>query len=259
MKRKTMLKCGIMLAVMVALGTAGYFATRPEPETAAKTIDSPFISAFNASGADFQDITVQAWVKTDNIFHSAAELDEIYKKIAGQIKPAKKQDYNREDYDDDSYTSITINGLTEEGYTLEMVLQSIKDNYEEDETYLIVKLTEKSDYNKVKTLEDKVDSIFKVIEMEPEMNTLLTASFDRVLSMKEKRNLAETVFQEAGATIVEGVEEKNYLSKSGYVEGMRRSVDSEGKEINLQFALLDNEVDGQTWLYLGTPLVFSEY
>ncbi len=259
MKRKTWLKYGIIAIVMVALGTAGYFATRPIQDIVSKKVESPFLAAFNASGANFKDVSVQAWVKTDGVFHDATELEEIYQKIAPEITPWEEEDYLREDYADDTYASISLSGKTEEGFTLEFVLQSIKDDYEEDETYLIVKLTETSDYNKMTALEEKVEAIFKCIEAEPEMNTLLTAGYDKVLSKREKLKMAEMVFDAAGATIVEGVEENNYISKSGYVDGMRRSVDSDGKEINLQFALLDNEVDGETWLYLGTPLVFSEY
>ncbi len=259
MKRKKLLQYGLMALVLLLLGVAGYFAVRPAEDIASKTVEAPFIAAFNASGADFREVSVQAWVKTDGTFHTADELGAIYQTIAPTIEPSPEEDYLREDYNDENYTSITLNGKTVDGYQLEFVLQSIKDDYEEDETYLIIKLTETSDYQKVEALEEKVLEIFLCIGAEPEMNTLLTAGYDEVLSKREKRNLAETIYEAAGATIVEGVEEKNYLSKSGYVSGMRRSVESNGKEINLQLALLDNEVDGETWLYLGTPLVFSEY
>ena len=78
---------------------------------------------------------------------------------------------------------------------------------------------------------------------------------------KEKTGLSSNLDYTSNKikTIEEKIKEDDYLSYSGYTEQFSYSVNSGDHSINLQAALSDNEEEGRTHLYLGTPLVFSDF
>ena len=61
------------------------------------------------------------------------------------------------------------------------------------------------------------------------------------------------------AEIGDKISDGSYISFSGYTPNLSGSIQSDDHTINLQTALSDNDVDGSTHIYLGTPVVFSDF
>ena len=88
---------------------------------------------------------------------------------------------------------------------------------------------------------------------------MIEGAYDEIKSTREKKNIAKKIFRVFNGEIEEKIKEDDYLSYSGYTEQFSYSVNSGDHSINLQAALSDNEEEGRTHLYLGTPLVFSDF
>lgn len=254
-KRIGMISAVALSALLVI--TAVVLISRPASDEVAQKIDDAFLNAFRSSEAEFRELTVQCWGKIDNEFHDSASLQVIYEKLIAAA--GGENDMLREEYSDSFYSGITVKGHTGTGFYLEMMVQSISDNYEEDETYLIVNLAEKGNYEELNRIIAQGEAFFEAAGAKAETQILLSASYNEILSQRAKKQVAERIFKDGGGNIIEGVDEETYMSRSGFYPSLGEGVISAGKEINLQIAMFDNEVDGETWLYLGSPLVFSEY
>lgn len=258
MKRKHWMAMIAAVIAVVTLATVGAISfIHPASDEVNKTADEAFLNAFRSSEANFRELTVQCWGKIDTQFHDSASLNGIYEQLAAIV--GGDNDLLREEYGDSFYTGITVKGYTGDGFYMEMMLQSISDGYEEDETFLIVNLSEKSESQELSRITAKCNEFFKTVEAEGETQILLSAYFEELLSPRQKRTVAERIFKDGGGEIIEGVDEDTYMSRSGIYPGLGDGVVSAGKKINLQVAMFDNEVNDETSIYLGTPLVFSEY
>ena len=78
-------------------------------------------------------------------------------------------------------------------------------------------------------------------------------------STREKKQIAKKVFRVLNGKIGEKADGDNYISFSGYSDAIEHSVSSGSHDVNLQVALSDNEEEGCTHIYIGTPVVFSDF
>ena len=88
---------------------------------------------------------------------------------------------------------------------------------------------------------------------------MLEGTYDELKSGREKKSIAKKIFRVLNGKIEEKIKEDDYISYSGYTDVFSVSVASEDHPINLQAALSDNEEEESTHLYLGTPVVFSDF
>ncbi|MEE0775686.1 MAG: YwmB family TATA-box binding protein [Bacillota bacterium] len=253
-KKMTWLSVAVGLTVIL-LAFVVYFLPRTS-ETASGAEDT-LITAFENSGAQFSGVTAQSWGTLPATATTLDDIKDLYTKalevLGSQVR------INTTTYKDDYNVGITAEGTTDDGYTVDLVIQSISDTDGTAETYLIVNLTEENDLAAVAAIGKKAESLFSAVGGAGETSLLLSGNFDTILTMKEKLSVSELVFHSVGGEILEGVENETYLSQSGYCPGLTRSVTSNGQTINMQIAMFDNEVVDETCFYLGTPLVFSEY
>lgn len=250
-------KFTVMCLILIALVLSFIYYWNYEINDVVSNEKNSLVVAFENSGAKFQELTAQSWGKIDNENHSLEDIYTLYGKIEKVLGANAK--IKVEENSDKNYVGITATGKTQEGYELNLTLQSISDNFEKDETYLIVNLIEGMDYQEAGKIKKTAESYFQALSASGETSVLISGYYDKMLSEKEKTDKSKKIFAAAGGSIIEGVDTKSYMSKSGYCPNIKTYINTEGKKINLQVALFDNEVQKQTCLFLGSPLIFSEY
>lgn len=107
----------------------------------------------------------------------------------------------------------------------------------------------------IKEIESKIVTIFRGNptifsciqgEFNDKMNTTLPNKMEKILA----------VFQ---ATEIESLKEESFISVSSYSTKFQTSVETNGKEMNLQLGMRKNEVNANTTIVVGTPIITVEY
>ena len=247
----------LLLCLLCTTTAAAVQLSAPAGDAVDRSTEDAFLKAFYSSESDFSELTVQSWGKIDDRFRSSAELQQLYDKLKKELNAGG--DLLSESYGDEIYSALTVRGYCAEGYYLELMLRSIGDDFEEDETYLIVNITETRDCTAATAIVGRAESLFSALDATAETNILIAATYDHLLTQREKVTVAKRVFADGGGEILESVEDGSYVSQSGFYPGLGEGVRSQGRNINLQIAIFDNESRSQSQFYIGTPLVFSEY
>ncbi|MGM9566812.1 MAG: YwmB family TATA-box binding protein, partial [Clostridia bacterium] len=164
-----------------------------------------------------------------------------------------------DEYDDEGYAGFTISGVTEQGYQLNLVVQSLGDRSTGNETYMIVELVDENSIRHLNDMRSYMEKLFSFASVEVKPSYMLEGSYDELKSSREKKSIAKKIFRVFNGEIEEKIKEDDYISYSGYTDAFAYSVESADHPINLQVALSDNEEEKSTHLYLGTPVVFSDF
>ncbi|HMM06258.1 MAG TPA: YwmB family TATA-box binding protein [Clostridiales bacterium] len=250
----------IVIGLFIALIACTFLMTLmklPSAEEASAVVDKPLLTAFKESEADFTCITAQGWCQIDTVFHGGEELFSFYE----SIKEVLGDDdlLSIDEYDDQSYAGITVFGNTEQGYEMDLVLQSMADEASGSETYLIVNLSDEQDVRDIDEVDTYLGTIFAAVSSKSEPSLLIEGEYDELKSKREKKKIAKAIFKALDGKIEEKISDDGYVSYSGYTELISNSITSDNRKINLQVALSDNEQDQSTIIYIGSPVVFSDF
>lgn len=228
-----------------------------EPSKVSASVNAPLLLCFDESNAEFVSMAVQSWAKVDDRFHDRNELEPFYRKIKKSL--GSDMSISEEIHDDENYAGYSVSGKTEQGYSIDLVLQSIGGEDAAGETYLIANIVDTQKVKDLRSVEKFLKRVFTSISCKGDPSVVLEGKYDGMRSENEKKAIAEKIFQTLGARIEEYAIDDDYVSYSGYSDKIACSVTSDDHKINLQVALSDNEVQGCTHIYIGSPVVFSEF
>ena len=243
--------CVVLLAIIYGVLQGA------SPSAVSSSVKPSLETAFEESGAEFLSLSAQCWTQIDSEFHDGQELSYYYEELRGLLGDDDLLSFD--EYDDEGYAGFSISGVTEQGYQLNLVVQSLGDRNTEDETYIIVELVDENSIRHLSDMRSYMEKLFGFVSPEAEPSYMIEGAYDEIKSTREKKNIAKKIFRVFNGEIEEKIKEDDYLSYSGYTEQFSYSVNSGDHSINLQAALSDNEEEGRTHLYLGTPLVFSDF
>ena len=220
-------------------------------------LKEPFETAYSESGAEMVSLSLRNWARLDKEFHDGADLAILYQDVRNVLGDDKN--LSLEEYDDDGFTSIVIQGKAENGAELNLTLQSLKEGNDGSGTYLIAESRMSGGEMDLSLLDRYTASIFSAVHAEYNPSLVMEGKYGEVISKKEKRKIIKSVFAAVEGKIKEKVSDGNYLSCSGSSKNIAGGVKSGNHLINLQVVLSDNEEEGATYLYIGSPVVFSDF
>ncbi|MBQ2764403.1 MAG: YwmB family TATA-box binding protein, partial [Firmicutes bacterium] len=193
----------------------------------------------------------------DQTFHDGDDMALYYTNIAQVLGDDDLLTFD--EYDDEGIAGFSIGGTTEHGYELNLVFQSLSDRNTEDETYLVAEVWDKSGHNDIHALQSFVREIYAAVNCRCDPYLMIEGKYDEILSKREKKRVSKNIFTLMEGDIEEKITDSGYVSFSGYTAHLSGGVRSDDHTINLQTALSDNDVDGSTHIYIGTPVVFSDF
>lgn len=247
---------GLFVAVVAATFLMALYKADNAKETATN-LDVPLLAAFQESNAGFTSITAQGWAELDHVFHNGEELFSFYESMKEVI--GSDDLLSVDEYDDEGYAGITVYGTTAQGYNLDMVLQSMADEEGGGNTYVIVNLTDKASASDLGDIQTYLGKVFSSVSAQKDLSLLIEGKYDDLLSKREKKKITKAIFKALDGDIEEKVAGDGYTSYSGYTSLIENNVTSGDHKVNLQVALSDNEEDGYTSIYIGSPVVFSDF
>lgn len=246
---------GLSLCVVLSAVVYGIWQGS-SPSAVSSSVKPSLETAFEESGAEFLSLSAQCRAQIDSEFHDGKTLACYYEELRGILGDDDLLSFD--EYDDEGYAGFSISGVTEQGFQLNLVVQSLSGGVE-DETYIIVELADESSIRHLNDMRLYMEKIFGLVSADAEPFYMIEGSYDEIKSTREKKSIAKKIFRVFNGKIEERIKEDDYLSYSGYTDQFSYSLNSDNHPVNLQAALSDNEEEGRTHLYLGTPLVFSDF
>ncbi|ATW25975.1 YwmB family TATA-box binding protein [Candidatus Formimonas warabiya] len=222
-----------------------------------KTVDQPMQAAFESSKSVFSEVKLQGWAKVDEKFCSAPELDH-YGGLVENILGAPAS-LTRERIADEGFHSLQLKGKLSQGQSVEIIFQSLQDKKKDDKTYLIINMVDTRGPESLDWSKEKMVAAFREFQKEPELNQLMVGFKPGKLTKSAYRTLINEIFSSIGGKISGGVEEENYISKTGYVPNIHDKLKVGSNDVNMQVAMSYNELENKTYIYIGSPLVFYDY
>ena len=248
-----------VLALLISLIAAGCFVEYyyHNVKSTVKAVSQPLQVAFQSSKAVFVENKLQGWAKINNNFSSRKELLAYGSKVEHSL--GMNDAVVREEASDEGFNSLKIKGEISEKVTAEIIIQSLRDKKSQDETYLIVNMVDYRGPEFLDVSKEKMRAAFNLFEQEPEINQLVIGYQKGKLGKKSYRNTISSIFSAVGGKISGEVEEENYFSKTGYVPSIDEKLKVGRDDVNLQVAMAYDEIENRTYIYIGSPLVYSDY
>jgi len=90
-------------------------------------------------------------------------------------------------------------------------------------------------------------------------STVASGIIDGQMSPRQVNELIQKMLRKAHAQKVEVLEDERLVSVSAYTPDVRQQLTSGGKSVNINMALRYNSLENKTHVYVGSPLITSEY
>ncbi|NLO89350.1 MAG: hypothetical protein GX088_03350 [Clostridia bacterium] len=212
------------------------------------------------SGAKPVELTVQGWTKVNSSYMEMKPLKSTALKTAERLGAVNPELIVEEDKD---FRQVRIQHMTKDGTLINLAAQSFI-NYtlpqRGAETYVTVSLARKIDEKEKHYWSSRVKSALSFSGGDsPQVLTNVTAALPGKLSLKAKKELVDKLFSEAQAKKIGGVENSELVSCTGFTPRIMDKIRLGRNFVNLNVALRYHNSDGQTYIYIGSPLLVGEY
>lgn len=202
-------------------------------------------SCFDMSGAEFISMDIEGTGK----IKTADTCIEAVEKMFDASELIGKYEINE---DLDSATLKLVNK------NIHVVIKT-KKMQSEKLIYASVILSQYDDNVNITNIRRTISKAFSIYNVKPSFSSLIQGKYNQVLTIPQMKEKAAEVFRTKGASFVEGVDDGNMVSISGYIRGLGDKISYMGKLINLNMALRYSRTDGCTYIWVGSPIILLEY
>lgn len=215
--------------------------------------------ALEDSGAQLQKTNLNFWSKMPQEDYSQEEMKEI---ILNCAKELGLQESEIEITQEDAPSKVTLKGQRKDQILATILMEEIHSPEQAKEIYFLVELSLGQDYKDLAPIETTITDYFDQLNLDYEYATTIVGTFEKEMNIDIMRRVLKNTFEVIDAEILEGMQEEEYsemVSLSGYSPKIQNSIQLAGREINLNAAMRYNAYDQKTYLWIGSPLIATEY
>ncbi|RKD21972.1 TATA-box binding [Caminicella sporogenes DSM 14501] len=210
--------------------------------------------ALKKSGAQMKEVNINSYVIFKNTYIPIDKGKQICDDISESLNLSA---LDSKIYKEEGFFQITIEGKFEKDIYTTIILQSSQfDDFKESSIVLdVVSTKSELDFQEV------CDTIRNVLKTygNPNLNINLTGCYDGFKDTVEIEKIINGIFTEIKAEKVEGIIDENVVSITGYVENLKDYITVGGKKVNINIAGRYNSYEDKTYIWIGTPLIVTEY
>lgn len=211
-------------------------------------------AAYAESGAKLDHININSHVIINDKFLTIDKISEICNDISEKLK-MKDTIITKENSDD--LCEIRLNGTIDTGLKGTIILQSSKiQGFKESS--IVIDIIETKEQYELQELCDKIREILKSYG-KVNLNINLVAYYDGVIDNRNTKKTIDKAFEKIGAKEVEGIENDDLISITGYTPKLEDSISYCGKKANINMATRYSSYEDKTYILIGTPLIVVEY
>lgn len=248
----------ILLAVTaVSLYLAGVFKTVYGPDEKDGAI---IIGAFRNTGAGFKNMDIRGWAQLNNRYSSKDELQNVINQVVTGLHADIKK-IKTSEQDNDNFISVIKSGWLDRQTYLTVITQTMRESGrgQNGETYLIVGFSHFGAPENYRLLRNKMVGVFTPVKAEAHFSTIISGIMPKKIDAAEMQNLTKKVMEKAGAKIVENYADARMTSVSGFSPEIADRLTLGRKRVNINMAVRYDSVDKNTYVYIGSPIITTEY
>ncbi len=211
-------------------------------------------ATYAESEAKLDHININSYVIFHDKFLTIDKVSKICNDISEKLE-MKDTIMSKENSED--FCEIRLSGTIDSGVKGTIILQSSKFQ-DFQESSIVVDIIETREQYDLSELCDKIREILKSYG-KVNLNINLAAYYDGVIDNRNLKKTIDKAFKEIGANEVEGIENDDLISITGYTLGLEESISYCGKKVNINMAARYNSYEDRTYIWIGTPLIVVEY
>ena len=224
-------------------------------------VDDRLYRLVELAGAEPEQIIVQGWTKVNSEFMDVRSLEDIAVDAAARLGSEGPLDINKGDGND--FRQVRLQALLNNETVISIAAQSLVNYSQPDggaETYMTVSIAKRINSANHDHWTHKVRAVLENTGGEvPQVLTNFIGTIPGKLSTGERDKILTTLFNAADAHAVETVNTGELCSATGFTQEIHSSLEIGRREVNLNIALRYHNLDGQTYIYIGSPLLIGEY
>ncbi|WP_432662600.1 YwmB family TATA-box binding protein [Wukongibacter baidiensis] len=211
-------------------------------------------TTYTESEAELDHININSYVILNDKFLTIDKVSEICNDISEKLE-MKDTIITKESSEE--FCEIRLSGTIDSEIKGTIILQSSKFQ-DFQESSIVVDIIETREEYDLSQLCDKIREILKSYG-KVNLNINLAAYYDGVIDNRNLKKTIDRAFKEIDANEVEGIENDDLISITGYTPALEESLSYCGKKVNINMAARYNSYEDKTYIFIGTPLIVVEY
>lgn len=248
LKTKKFVVFNLMITFFVVLTNILTGYVRPSGEEV-------IITNFLSSGVAYDRLIVNGWT----VLEDKNGKHDVSEKFNRLIKPLfSSNHYTTAKYTAKNSTTITAKGLIKPkvAATITLIKHNISKETPLGETYLVLSLESKDPDVPSSFLKAAMKSVLGS-KCHPSM--VISGYINRNVSPRQRDILIKSVFRTLGVQNMETLAAGPLVSVTGYTPSVRNVLTVSEKSVNINMALRYSTIDNKTMVYVGSPVITSEY
>jgi hypothetical protein len=216
--------------------------------------EQALLNVMRLCSAELQSVNVTGWARVAGSEEIALEV--LVNDTAGLLKLA---DGGRtmEEWENPYAQGFKVQGVMPGGNTTAVLGQTMELLQGQRVTHLMISLG--TEAGKAGYYKEKIRQVLVAQNADEYVALTYTGKINRVLSQEELSARAEEAMAGAGATVLEKTVKDNLVSFTGYSPSLPDGLNYDGKKVNLNVALRSNAQEQVTYVYVASPVIYTEY
>lgn len=234
--------------------------TKEVKEVIHQSKNNVLMKAFDASDGHLLGTNISIWSQIKEGDYTIEEMEEIVLECAGLLDLEK--DAIIEITEDDHYSKVMVTNQKEEELYITTLMENFKKEDSSVESYLLIDLYLSNQYKDFTQIEDAIVDYFTGQGFDYEYAITINGTFSNKMNTDIMREVIGRTFKSIDGQIIEGMEDTEYgemVSLTGYSPKLQNDIQLAGEQINLNAAMRYSEHDDKTYIWIGTPLIATEY
>ena len=246
----------ILLIVFALSFIIYYVKIQPELHSPEKML----LKAFNESGARPVNAEIYLWGRVDSKkYQNINKLKKLAVQLSKELGISEGSNFSTEAVKNDLIQEVLVNSVMDGNRIINISIQLSKVIDDNGERFISVTVIEDITHINMEKTRNEVIHALKKFNIDAKVNSCITGNFEGKMDKQQMNNICSNVFKEVGAKKVEGIKDGNLISVSAYSPSISGFTKVEENRINLNIALRYNSYEDKTYIWLGTPVITTEY
>lgn len=219
--------------------------------------DAILLKLIKATGAEFTSVSVTGWVRVDEKVPGANDPEALVNQVTAQLG-LLEEGRKTENWQNKLARGVKVEGKTPEGTVFSVLGQTLATPEGKNVAHVMVS-TAGAENGKVRYFKQKLHKALDGNGGEGNVAVTYSGKIENELNGEDLLADAEKIMALAGAPVQEKTVKDNLVSLTGFSPRIFNDMSYAGKEVNLNVALRSNPAEHVTYVYVASPVIFTEY
>lgn len=244
---------------LLAVILVSLFSFSPLGRNVFETYREDFILSrlIKSTGAELDSVNVTGWVKVDENAVGAGDPGGLANHAAARLNLL---DTGRkvESWENQYARGVKVEGRNPEGRVFTVLGQTMEWPEGKKVSYIMVS-SAGAEKRKARYYKQRMNEALGIYGGESHVAITYSGKIKQDLNGEELLADAEKMMALAGAPVQEKTLKDNLVSLTGFSPRFSGDIRYAGREVNLNVALRSNPVEHVTYVYVASPVIFTEY